>query len=119
MKYLRTYEKITEKRVGVRQYWGVNTDSAYFVKSLEKIGCPENMIKTFVQEVDADREYFNINPDTTFIACVTYYENETWYISPEGSAFANNGYEYMGSPKFTKEEVKQIELEKDANKYNV
>ena len=109
MKHIKQYGDHSKKL-----YWSVKKDKYILKKSLEKIDCPENWIKSVISELDifsGDILYVSFNP-------FEKYEENRWDVTAinwlDGSR-----YKYMGEIKLTSKELKKIEFEKNIDKYNL
>jgi hypothetical protein len=110
MKYIKTFEKKYNEKI----YWSVKKDEYIFKKSLEKIDCPEYFIKQVIDN-------FNIfSGDVLYVSfnSVEKYEENEWDVTAI-NWLDSGGYKYMGEIKLTHKELKDIEIQKNLDKYNL
>jgi len=115
MKYLKLYEDIDP--VISRVYWCVNNDKYRCKKQLQKISCPKSSISDFLFQLDMYDE------TDLFVGVKTidyrYVKSYKWEMNHCGSYFIDNGYEYMGPVRLTVEDLEEIEMLKNTDKYNL
>ena len=127
MKYIKTYE-ILEDGIETENkfYWSLPKDEYYFFAGLKKIGCPEKRIKemweniiTDVRKPTATRLFVGFNKNIKAINRRWNYEFYTTPIENFHNFFYRYKYEYQGPIKLTREELEQIQLQKNVEKYNL
>jgi hypothetical protein len=121
MKYIKTYEISEENHT--RLYWSVPNEKYYFFAGLKKIGCPKEEIERLwdaVNEVTSKYKFI----ERYFIGFKS--ESDFWSLMPYSTPIEDNsnffhkyGYEYQGPIKLTREELQQIQLEREVDKYNL
>ena len=111
MKHIKYFE---DQKNMQKFYWGVRNKKGIFKKSLEKVGCPEDMIFRLLELLDG----FS-SDDSIFVCYDPYIKWNNWALSESGVYLQNEGYIYQGAIPLTKEEYKEIEIEEEAEKYNL
>jgi hypothetical protein len=105
MKYLKYFEFETNE---LKIYWAVRNERNIFKKSLDKIGCPKNIISEFLDQL--------YDFDDTIFVCK---DNLHWFLTESGLSLKRKGYKFQGLIPITLDELKQIEIERDIEKYNL
>jgi len=118
MKYIKLFERFGRKS----QIWVVPLKIPDFIISLKKIGMDDKKINDWMRlhknDVFTDHRKY---PDRKTITIKKEGGGYTWYWYPstEGDEYTD----FMGKLEYTPEEIQdyydEIELEKDANRYNV
>ena len=83
-----------------RHYYALKTEEDYFVKQLEKIGCPKKTIEMLLPNLKRE-VYMNHNLNTVFVGVKNDnfsppVSTPTWLLSDSGAGFADNYYKYEG-----------------------
>lgn len=110
MKYIKYFEE--NKREFGKFYWAVHTEPRKFKKELEKIDCPERIIKDYLKQL----QFFK-KTDIIFVGVSSEFYNNIWCISVDG--LVEKRYEYKGPIILSREELDEIEMEKKIEKYNI
>jgi hypothetical protein len=111
---------IKPKKKDYLVYWSVLAEWFYFRAALRKVGCPEDDIIRLWEDIrffPSVRRFF-IRFNSKF---------SRWDISKYISPIENNGenalwrygFTYKGSIKLSPEEIKQVNFERTAKKYNL
>jgi len=112
MKYLKKFENKEQEK---KYFWSVRNDKYYLIKQLNKINCPEIKIEEFTNDL---RFY---SEDTLFV----YFDSTAlsdiwkWGITPLTSNIRNNDFQYLGTIRLNSEEIKEVEAEKNSEKFNI
>lgn len=113
MKYLKNFESFDMP--DYVEYWSVKSEEYYMRKALKKINCPDETIESFV-------DYANNS---------TYSTDKKLYVAMEiindmfiywDASYDDGQYkagEYNGEIKLSKKELEEIEMKKQADKYNL
>jgi len=109
MKYLKKFEYLTHS-----EYWSVYTDPYYIRKSLKKVECPDYTIDYIIQNIG------DMHPNE--ILYISFEINDKndgmWNWSFVEKSFSNS-HRYNGFIELSKDEFKEIEIEKQADKFNL
>ena len=118
MKHLKKYENITSNKM----FW--ETDSSFgrdehkdifiFKKSLQKIGCPDDVIQNFLYQFD----FYNSTKIYVGVELTIDGEME-WSASIFRKIFNSQGYENQYNIHLTPKEYKEASLERKMSKYNL
>ena len=127
MKYLKYFESIKIENDNIcylydGNYWFVKTDDLFFKRQLDVVKCPKSDIKKLLLELHnimadgcvSDEIYLiygykNIYKNIPFWDIQRNY-NETYNLDE---------FEYCGKVFLTKQQYKDIEIEKKSKKYNI
>ena len=126
MKHLKTYEMLDWKTPVLapdygfenldfgKYFYGVHNDNRDFLKKrLEKLVHSNSTIETLLDK----SEYYN--EGSIFIG-VNYQRYSTQYdINSSGNYFIEKGFEYLGPLQLSKQEIEEVQIKKNANKYNL
>lgn len=113
MRYLKKFEnylKYTNK-----EYWAIDLRDEYITrKKLQKINCNEDFIEAVIWEG-------NQNPDIgdIFVASYISIDNSERYYMYDFNGFKSQDFKFMGDVRLTSEEVKEIELQKNIDNFNI
>jgi hypothetical protein len=112
MKYLKKFESFDMP--DYVEYWSVKSEEYYMRKALKKINCPDETIESFV-------DYVNIHP---YLDKKLYVVREIkngmfiyWDASYEYGTYISG--DYNGEIELTKKELEEVEMKKQADKYNL
>jgi hypothetical protein len=115
MKHLKTYEKLR-----IRSYWLLSTNDYEFEIGLEKLNCPKEKIKNFINNKNISKNYY------VFICCNSgeFDVEDQWGWMPYKNEQYDDFYErhhfkYMGKVEITPEEIENCKIKQTANKYNL
>jgi len=110
MKYIKTFEHEIDI---FKCYWALRTDKYYFIKQLKKVKCPINIIDSFLEQL------IFTNEDNIFVSLKSTRTNESWNLSVFGAHFVNIGYKFLGPIQLTSDEIEEVNVEKQADKFNL
>jgi len=123
MKYLKIYEKFIMPKLAYgfdepfseygKFYFTVHNDKMYLKKQMEKIGCPERIV-----EYCLGRSTF-YDGAIIFLGVENTERGTQYHLQDFGSYFIDSGHIYKGPIVLTPEEIEQVEIEKNINKYNL
>lgn len=107
-----------------RYYWLVENEPFYFRKALEKIHCPNNTIDYFVSELHRGYNYINepYMDDELYISTISDRWSSSWALDSKSSKnieHLKKEYKYQGKIELTPEEMKEVEFQRNVNKYNL
>ena len=112
MKYLKKFESFDIPDYG--EYWSVESEEYYLRKALKKINCPNKTIESFV-------DYVNIHPylDKKLYVVSEIKNGKFIYWDASYGDEQYKTFEYHGEIKLTNKELEEVEMEKNADKYNL
>ena len=112
MKYLKKFETIEMHRI----YWCVSTDINKLKKQLTKLNCPDIFITNAIE----DMEYHQDKDDIFIGKYKNKHKNKYhWMIDERGAYFRMQGFKFMGGVILTQQDLDEIELSINSNKYNL
>lgn len=110
MRYIRLFENMEYKP---NRYWKVRTDEPYLSISLDKLGVPKERFKGV----------FSNSPDYEHVfifACNKFGGKWEFNVHRVGDNHQKiNSEKYMGELEITEEDLKNWEIKKEAEKYNL
>ena len=109
MKYLKKFEHIAD----YGEYWSVNTEKYYMTKALKKINCPDRVIKAFIDYVD------NNSPLYKKLYVIKELKNQFYIYWDASYDKQYKTFDYNGDIELTPKELEEVEMEKNADKYNL
>jgi len=108
MKYLKKFESNCD----YGEYWSLAYDPHIIRKSLRKISCSDRIIDSIISFLGDD--YHN-----TILYVVMEVKNNNVYWDASFDDNNYKSYKYNGEIKLSKNELEEVEIEKNSKKFNI
>ena len=113
MKYLKSFEGNI-----IRKYWRVRITEPYFEISMKKIGASDLYESMITNENFLDYKNNQKNKNKVYIIYSTN-NNSCKFKWIYFDKYIKDNYDYQGEVDVTKQDIEQLKLEKDTNKFNL